>query len=68
MNVSAVLVDGKKFAAANKAVVLPTKAREVQIEWQKKTDFPALSYDNAVRDYQAEYRRRYDQWLQTGKN
>ena len=24
-------------------------------------------YENAVKDYKAEYRRRYEQWLQTGE-
>jgi len=50
------------------AVTLPANTREVQIAWQKRSDAPALSYDNAVKDYKAEYRRRYEEWVQTGKN
>jgi hypothetical protein len=31
-----------------------------------KPDAPRLSYDHAVADYKAEYRRRYQQFLRTG--
>jgi hypothetical protein len=68
MNVSAVTADGKKLAVSNQAVVLPGNAKEVQIAWQKKSDAPALSYENAVKEYKTEYRRRYEQWMKTGKN
>ena len=68
MAVSTVSIDGRKVAVTDNSVILPVKTREVQIEWQKKADAPALSYENAVRDYKEEYRRRYEQWLQTGKN
>ncbi|HEX7962669.1 MAG TPA: hypothetical protein VF493_22355 [Terriglobales bacterium] len=68
MTVSSVTADGKKLAIRNQAVVLPTNAKEVQLAWQKKADAPAMNYANAVKDYKAEYRRRYEQWVRTGKN
>src|SRR5438067_1403085 len=68
MNVSAVTANGKKLSISNGAVVLPVSVREVEITWQQKQDPPKLSYENAVKDYKAEYRRRYEQWIQTGKN
>ncbi len=68
VNVSAVTADGKKINIVNNAAVLPASVRSVQIAWQKKTDAPALSYENAVKDYKAEYRRRYEHWVQTGQN
>ena len=68
MTVSSVTADGKKLAVRNQAVVLPSNAKEVQISWQKKSDAPALNYANAVQDYKAEYRRRYEQWVRTGNN
>ena len=67
MNVSGVTADGKKLTISNQAVVLPGNVKEVQIAWQEK-DVPGLSYENAVKDYKAEYRRRYEQWIKTGKN
>jgi hypothetical protein len=68
MTVSAVTADGKKLAIRNQSVVLPSNAKEVQIAWQKKADAPALNYANAVKDYKAEYRRRYEEWVRTGTN
>ena len=67
-NVSGVTADGKKMNVANNGVVLPANVRSVQIAWQKKTDAPALSYENAVKDYKTEYRRRYERWVQTGQS
>ena len=68
MNVTSITADGKKVAPSNNYALVPVNANEVHIEWQKRSDAPALSYDRAVKDYKAEYRRRYEQWLQTGKN
>ena len=68
MNVSAVTANGKKLSISNGAVVLPVSVRGVEITWQQKQDPPKLSYENAVKDYKVEYRRRYEQWTQTGKN
>jgi hypothetical protein len=67
MNVSTVTADGKKLAVSNQAVVLPGTTKQVQIAWQKKPDAPTLNYENAVKDYKAEYLRRYEQWIKTGK-
>lgn len=67
VKVSNVIADGKKINVANNAAVLPVNVRAVQIAWQNKPDGPAISYENAVKDYKAEYRRRYEQWLQTGE-
>jgi len=68
VSVSSVTADGKKLAVSGNSVVLPATAHSIQIGWQRKADAPALNYENAVRDYKAEYRRRYEQWTQTGKN
>jgi hypothetical protein len=68
MNVSGITADGKKVSIVNNSAILPLSTREVHIEWQKKSDAPALSYDRAVKDYKVEYRRRYEEWIQTGKN
>jgi hypothetical protein len=68
MNVSSLSVNGKRVPVADGAAVLPINAKEVLIEWEKKSDAPELSYDRAVNDYKAEYRRRYEEWVKTGKN
>ena len=68
VNLSGVTADGKKINVVNNAAVLPASVRRVQIAWQKKADAPALNYENAVKDYKTEYRRRYEHWLQTGQN
>jgi hypothetical protein len=67
MNVSSVSADGKPLKVSANAVTLPANARQVQLRWEKKSDAPALNYANAVRDYKTEYRRRYEQWIQTGR-
>ena len=66
--VSGVTADGRKISIVNGAAVLPASVRTVQIAWQKKDDAPALNYENAVKDYKTEYRRRYEHWLPTGEN
>jgi hypothetical protein len=66
--VSGVTADGKKISIVNSAVVLPASVGTVQIAWQKKNDAPALNYENAVKNYKTEYRRRYEHWLATGEN
>ena len=67
MSVTAVNADGKKLAVSNQAVVLPGNTKQVQIAWQKKPDAPTLNYENALKDYRAEYRRRYEHWIKTDK-
>ena len=68
VSVSSLTADGTKLASSGNSVVLPATVHSVQIVWQRKADAPALNYESAVRDYKAEYRRRYEQWMQTGKN
>jgi hypothetical protein len=68
VDIRAITADGKRLSVANGSVNLPVNAREVRLEWHRKSDTPELSYDKAVRDYKAEYRSRYERWLRTGKN
>ncbi len=66
MNVSSVTADGKPIAMKAGAVSLPIATRGVEIVWTRKSGAPALSYANAVRDYQTEYAKRYQEFLRTG--
>lgn len=68
MDVGSVTVGGKRLAIANNAVIIPVAAREVRIGWQKHVGTPALSYAQAVDDYKAEYRRRYERWIVGAKS
>jgi hypothetical protein len=58
--------DGKPAPVESGHVVLTPAAREVTLTGRIKPDAPRLSYDQAVSDYKAEYRRRYAAFLRTG--
>jgi hypothetical protein len=51
--------DGKAIEAANGALAVSPDTKSVQIRWTLKPNAPSLSYESAVRDYKAEYARRY---------
>jgi hypothetical protein len=51
--------DGKDLQAANGTLAVSPGTREIHIHWALKPNAPYLSYDRAVKDYQAEYSRRY---------
>jgi len=51
--------DGKPAAANNGVVAVPPDTRTVTFHWTRKPDAPAMSYQSAVKDYEAEYARRY---------
>lgn len=67
MNVTSVTANGKSLRVAGGAVQLPVETREVRIAWTKKPGTPAMSYTRAVENYKSEYRRRYAEFLRTGK-
>jgi hypothetical protein len=58
--------DGKPVPVESGHVVLTPGAREVTLTGRVKPSAPALSYRQAVNDYQREYRQRYEQFLRTG--
>jgi hypothetical protein len=47
-------------------LVLPAGVKHVELFWQRRASLPDLSYQSAVRDYKAEYRKRYEQLLRDG--
>ena len=51
--------DGKAIHPANGVLVLSPETRTVQLHWTVKPNTPHMSYDRAVKDYEAEYARRY---------
>jgi hypothetical protein len=66
--VPSVSVDGKNAALKDGAIVLPITAKEVELRWVVPGEaLPRLNYENSVADYRAEYKRRYEEFLRTGK-
>lgn len=63
VSVSDVRVDGKPVSIANDMVRLSSNAREVEMHWVPRSPAPNWSFDQAVQDYKAEYRNRYDQYM-----
>lgn len=63
MDVSSVSVDGKPASIDHNQVTLSADAKKVQIDWKRKPDAPELSYQKAVADYKAEYRKRYESFM-----
>jgi len=67
VRVSLIHADGKAVAGKGPAVTLPAGTKRVQIEWTMKPESPPLSYTIAVENYKKEYRKRYEEFLKTGK-
>ena len=59
VDLNSATADGKDLQAANGTLAVSPGTREVHINWTLKPNAPYLSYDRAVKDYQAEYSRRY---------
>ena len=60
MTVAKVTVDGTPASVKDGAVDLPLAARKVEIQWTRARSTPQMSYNKAVEDYKAEYRKRYE--------
>jgi hypothetical protein len=63
----AAAADGNKIPISDGTITLPSGTTEVRLQWVKDTATPQLSYARAVEDYKAEYKRRYGEFLRTGK-
>jgi hypothetical protein len=59
-------VDGRRIAIHNGELVLPPSAREMSVSGRIRRSTPVMSYRQAVDNYLNEYKRRYDEFLQTG--
>jgi hypothetical protein len=63
MQTTAVSADGKTVAVSGNSVTLPPGTQTVRVTWSRRPDTPALSYQQAVDAYKAEYLRRYNELL-----
>lgn len=67
MSVKSVRAEGRELTVRGSAVDLPVNAKTVEIEWSWKSGRPDLSYKDAVRNYEKEYRAKWEEFLRTGK-
>jgi hypothetical protein len=67
METTRIVADGEPLEVTGDAIQLPSDTKQVQLTWTRRPDAPALSFGNAVREYKAEYRRRYERWQNTGE-
>jgi hypothetical protein len=58
--------DGRPVVAADGHWALPPKTRELEVRGRIAPDTAPRSFEEAVRQYKQEYRRRYDEYLRTG--
>jgi hypothetical protein len=58
--------NGQRLEVQSGHVVVPPGTAEVKLRGCIRADAPRLSYDQAVADYKAEYRRRHEEFLRTG--
>lgn len=66
-SVERAVLDGAEVTPENGQVLIPLGSRELILYGAIAPDTPALSYDQAVDDYQAEYRRRWEHFRRTGE-
>ena len=64
---TAAAVDGKPVAPEGNAIAMPEGAQVLHLEGHLRPDTPTYSHDQAVADYKAEYRRRWEEFLRTGE-
>lgn len=67
MRMESVTADGKLLKADESSVDLPLNANKVKIVWEKRAGIRGFSYETAVKNYENEYRERYEEFLKTGK-
>lgn len=60
MDVDSATADGKPVAAKGGVIAVPAGTKEVRVKWHRAANTPALSYQHAVQNYEAEYARRYN--------
>ncbi len=66
MEVTNAVADEKVVRVDAKQLELPVDTRTLELTWQLRPNTLALSYENAVAVYKAEYRARYEKFLREG--
>ncbi len=60
-------LDGATVTPEGNEVLIPQGVRQLVLHGAIRHDTPPMSYDRAVADYQAEYRRRWEHFRRTGE-
>jgi hypothetical protein len=60
-------VDGRSVPIHDTGIEVPADAKVIRLRGKMRSGEQNLSYANAVKDYKAEYARRYSRFLQTGE-
>jgi hypothetical protein len=66
MNATSVVADGKPLPVVESQVRLPVGTRTIKLDWMRKAGTPAMSYNQRVNWYKAEYNKRYQEMLRDG--
>jgi hypothetical protein len=66
MNAASVVADGKPLPVVESQVRLPAGTRTIKLDWIRKAGTPAMSYNQRVSSYKAEYNKRYQEMLRDG--
>jgi len=64
--VNFVRVDGSRAEVQNGVIVLPSNVSRMEIGWSRLSLAKKLSFEETVRTYELEYRRRYEEFLSSG--
>ena len=67
MQVDWVTANGVKLPLSGSIVTVPPNARELHIEWKRSPKLTTMSYERTVKSYKAEYRKRYEHFVNTGE-
>lgn len=63
MSVQSAIADGKPVHANSGLITLPAPTKTLELHWAPNGTKPVLSYEQTVRDYKAEYLRRYEKYV-----
>jgi hypothetical protein len=66
MNATSVVADGQPLPVVEGQVRLPVGTRTIKLDWVRKAGTPAMSYNQQVNWYKAEYSKRYQEMLRDG--
>ncbi len=67
MQADTITADGVVLYAKEGAIDLPVQTRNVTLSWHRRPNSSAMSFAKTVASYKAEYERRYQDLLTTGK-
>ena len=64
--VDGIMADGQAVTPTDGHLVLAPGTRQLKVRGKIETKTPPMSFEKAVKEYRAEYKRRYDEFLRTG--